>query len=133
MRIWNAFAGLLVAASLTGCASDGAPAGERGPDGTVPYMIHVESNEPGARVEVNDNYVGTTPLDVKVYGDKDGTFHNFGAADWVIRVNPVQTGQHVQTKTFRTGGWFSQEDQIPSRLYFDLNQESASSPPKPRY
>ena len=41
-----------------------------------------------------------------------------------IQVFPVKTNQFIQTKTFRTGGWFSQEDKIPTRLYFDLDQKT---------
>lgn len=108
---------LLIAA----CTSQDAR--EKGPAGTIAYTIHVESSEPGARVEVNENSIGVTPIDIKVFGDKDGTFHNFGSQDYTLRVFPVRAGQSVQTKTFRTGHWFSQEDQIPSRLFFDLNQK----------
>ena len=124
----------LLVIGFCGCASSGGR--ERGPDGTVAYSVHVESSDPGARVEVNDDCVGVTPLDVKVFGDRDGTFHNFGTSDFVIRVHPVRQGQNVQSKTFRTGGWFGQEDRIPSRLFFDLNLKSEGftvEPSKPRF
>ncbi len=75
-------------------------------------------------MEANGDYVGNTPLTLKIFGDKDGTFHNFGTDDYVIRVFPVKQGQHTQTRVFRTGRWFSQEDRIPTRLFFDLNQKS---------
>lgn len=118
--------GCSVAAALifTGCAS--APRGaEHGPQGTIAYMVQLESSEAGARIEVNNDYVGKTPMTLKIWGDKDGTFHNFGSQEYIIRCFPVNTNQFVQTKAFRTGGWFSQEDRIPSRLYFDLNQKSS--------
>ncbi|GDY22794.1 hypothetical protein LBMAG56_41410 [Verrucomicrobiota bacterium] len=122
---------------FTACATTPGPNTERGPAGTVAYYVKIESSEPGARVEVNSEFVGTTPLDVRVWGDRDGTFHNFGSSDFIIRVLPAREGQAAQTKTFRTGGWFSQEDQIPKRIFFDLNQKSQGGftvdPPKPRY
>lgn len=122
---------------LAGCASPGDRTVERGPDGTVAYEITVESSEAGARVEVNDDFVGRTPLAVRVWGDPDGTFHNFGTSDFVIRVFPVREGQSPQSKLFRTGGWFSQEDRIPKRLYFDLDLKAQGGftvePGKPRY
>ena len=130
---------LLTALALAaGCATTATgPTTERGPGGTVAYYVKIESSEPGARVEVNSEFVGTTPLDVRVWGDRDGTFHNFGSSDFIIRVLPAREGQAAQTKTFRTGGWFSQEDQIPKRIFFDLNQKSQGGftvdPPKPRY
>ena len=116
---------------LAGCAS---PNGERGPDGTIAYLVEIESNEPGARVEANSEYIGKTPTTLKIFGDKDGTFHNFGSQQYLIQVFPLRTNQFVQTKVFRTGGWFSQEDRIPKRLFFDLNQKSDGfSVDLPRY
>jgi len=128
--------GFVGVALLVGCAS-ATPGVERGPDGTVAYHVQVESSEPGARVEVNDDYVGTTPVKVRVWGDPDGTFHNFGSSEFVIRVFPAGEG-HVQTKVFRTGGWFSQEDRVPGRLFFDLRQKPEggsfpAEPGRPRY
>ncbi len=105
---------------LVGCATVG---GERGPDGTVAYYIKIEASEPGARIEVNQDYVGEAPVTIKVFGDPDGTFHNFGSTEFIVRAIPVSTNLHPQTKLFRTGGWFSQEDRIPSALYFDMRHE----------
>ena len=47
----------------------------------------------------------------------------------------MSTNQAKQTKVFRTGGWFSQEDRIPKRIYFDMDQPSSgfSIDLKPRY
>jgi len=123
-RIQSLAATIAFTTFIAGCAS-GPPRAEHGPQGTVAYMVQVESSEPGARIEVNSDFVGKTPMTLKIWGDKDGTFHNFGSQEYIIRVYPVSTNQFVQTKAFRTGGWFSQEDKIPSRLYFDLNEKSS--------
>jgi hypothetical protein len=105
---------------VVGCSS--IPEGvEKGPDGTIAYTIEIETSEPGARIEVNGDYVGNAPTSVKVFGDKDGTFHNFGSDEYVIQAFPVKPGQKVQTKVFYTGKWFGNEDQIPKRLFFDFN------------
>jgi hypothetical protein len=116
-----------------GCASAPIDA-EHGPDGTIAYYVQVESSDPGVRIEANNDYVGKTPLRLKIFGDKDGTFHNFGSQEYIIRAFPANTNQFIQTKVFRTGGWFSQEDRVPSRLYFDLNLRtsglSVELPPK---
>jgi hypothetical protein len=32
----------------------------------------------------------------------------------------VKPGQLRQTKDFRTGGWFTPEDMIPKRIFFDF-------------
>jgi hypothetical protein len=115
---------------LTGCAS---PSGERGPQSTVAYLVKIEASDPDVRIEANEEYVGKAPLALKVFGDPDGTFHNFGSSDFVIRAIPSNTNQFVQTKVFRTGGWFAQEDRIPKALYFDMTQRSSFSIDLPRY
>ena len=138
MKINFDFAGLaslIVALGLCGCATNSNPQSEHGPGGTIAYKVEVESSTPGARIEVNEDYIGKTPLTLTIFGDKDGTFHNFGSKDYVIRAFPVTTNQYPQTKVFRTGGWFSEEDRIPGRIYFDLEQKGGgfSVDLKPRY
>ncbi len=125
---------------LGGCATystqnPSAQKAEHGPNGTIAYHVQVESSTPGARIEVNEDYIGKTPLTLTIFGDKDGTFHNFGSKDYVIRAFPVTTNQFPQTKVFRTGGWFSDEDRIPGRIYFDMEQQGIgfSIDLKPRY
>jgi hypothetical protein len=121
-------AAMLVALGLAGCASSG-PTGsgsdgvrpEKGPNGTIAYYFQVEASEPGAKIEANGDYVGDAPLKLKVWGDKDGTFHNFGSYTYTIRAYPVRPGQRMQIKEFKTGGWFTEEDKIPSRIYFDFS------------
>src|SRR5258705_899035 len=87
----------LAAFILAGCAIDG-PKPEKGKEGTIAYLIEVESSEPGARLEVNNDYVGRTPTTLKIFGDKDGTFHNFGSYEYRITPSPVRAGQQAQTK-----------------------------------
>src|SRR5262245_25996625 len=103
--------------AFTGCAtsSDAGSTGqkpERGPGGTIAYLVEVESSEPGVRVEANNEDVGKTPFTLKIFGDKDGTFHNFGKYDYTVTGYPVRAGQQPQTKKFGTGGWFTPEDKI---------------------
>lgn len=122
---------LLALLLLTSCSTPNNV--EPGPAGTIAYHVQIESSEPGARIEVNNDYAGKTPLTIKIFGDKDGTFHNFGTHEFVIRAYPVKTNQTVQTKVFRTGGWFSQEDRVPSRIYFDMDQKGGftiDAPPR---
>lgn len=128
-------ASLAIALEFCGCATSASSKADRGPDGTVAYKVQVESSTPGARIEVNDDYIGKTPLILTIYGDRDGTFHNFGSHDYVIRAFPVSTNQYPQTKVFRTGGWFSEEDRIPGHIFFDLEQQNSgfSIDLKPRY
>jgi hypothetical protein len=108
--------------ALAGCATSSSTAQkpERGPDGTIAYLVEVESSEPGARIEANNDYVGKTPCTLKIFGDKDGTFHNFGSYYYTVTAYPVRPGQQSQTKHFRTGGWFTPEDKIPKKIFFDF-------------
>jgi hypothetical protein len=116
---------VLTAGLILGCSStksgNGVPV-ERGPHGTVAYEVQIQSNEPGVRIEANKEYVGVTPLLLKVYGDRDGTFHNFGTPHYMIQAIPVKAGQNQQTKIFRAGDDFIGDDKIPVRIYFDMAQ-----------
>lgn len=114
----------VVICGICGCASDKF---EHGPQGTIAYLVQVETSEPGARIEAENNYIGLSPLTLKIFGDRDGTFHNFGSQEYVVKAYPVHPGQIVQQKAFRTGGWFQPEDKVPTRIYFDLD---AGKPPQ---
>ena len=123
MKKHTLYTTILVAASVfAGC---GTPNAEKGPHGTIAYFVQVESSEPGVRIEANNDYVGKTPLTLKIFGDKDGTFHNFGSYEYVVRAFPANTNQYIQTKVFRTGGRFTQEDMVPKRIYFDMSQKTS--------
>ncbi len=131
----NRFCILNIVAACLGCVTDSPNKPAKGPDGTIAYEVAIEASETGARIEVNDDFVGHTPFLLTVHGDADGTFHNFGSKDFLIRVFPPGTNGFTQTKVFRTGGWFSEEDRIPKRLFFDLRQldDRFSIDQKPRY
>jgi len=111
-----------VAAVVSGCFSPDAagPAVERGSDGSIAYQVPVDSSEPGAKVEVNSKAVGVTPLTIKIFGDRDGTFHNFGSDEFVVRGYPSRPEQFPQTKIFKTGAFGIRDDKIPEKIYFDF-------------
>jgi hypothetical protein len=111
---------MLTAILVAGCATTTGPKAEQGPNGTIGYLVEIESSEPGARIEANNDYVGKTPCTLKIFGDKDGTFHNFGSYRYTVVAHPVKPGQQPQTKTFQTGGWFTPEDMIPKKIFFDF-------------
>jgi hypothetical protein len=69
--------------------------------------IQIISDPPGARIEVNQDYVGDAPLSISV-PEKDGNF----TKETIIQATPTQQGQYVQSK------WFSNGEAIPSRLLF---------------
>jgi len=106
---------------LAGCESV-PPGAERGPHGTIAYDVQIESSPPGAKIEANGQVIGNAPLHLKIFGDKDGTFHDFGSYYYVVRALPISTNEYVQTRVFRTGHLFTPEDHIPQRIDFEMNQ-----------
>lgn len=119
--------GFVAAVFFTGCESI-PPGAERGPHGTMAYDVLVEASAPGARIEANGEDMGQTPLRLKIFGDPDGTFHDFGSYYFSIRALPLATNQFVQTRLFRTGHSLTPEDRIPQRIYFDMNQKAPEEP-----
>ncbi len=120
---------MLAAIFIAGCATSDGQRPEKGPEGTIAYLVEVDSSDPGVRIEANNEYVGKTPITLKIFGDKKGRFHNFGSYHYTITAYPVRPGQQPQTKDFRTGGWFTGVDMIPKKLFFDFGQ--ATETPKP--
>lgn len=114
-------ASLAVAVFLAGCDTI-PPGAERGPDGTMAYDVPIEASSPGARIEANGEVVGNSPLHLKIFGDPDGTFHDFGSYYYVIRALPMTTNQFVQTRVYRTGHLLTPEDHIPQHIDFEMNQ-----------
>lgn len=109
-----------------GCATP-PPGAERGPQGTIAYHVSVESIPPGAVVEVNNDRVGTTPLTLKIFGDSDGTFHNFGNDSYIVRANPPIPDRYSQTKIYKTGAFSIKDDRIPEKILFDFTNGNNSA------
>jgi hypothetical protein len=124
MRLFSAAALAAVAGIFTGCETPLPPGAERGPHGTMAYDVLIEASPPGARIEANGESIGNTPVHLKIFGDRDGTFHDFGSYYYIIQAFPLVTNQFVQTKVFGTGRNFSHEDYIPKHVYFDMNQNT---------
>ena len=120
-KIWILAGPLTAILLLTGCESV-PPGVERGPHGTIAYDVLVDASQPGARIEADGSFVGNTPVHLKIFGDKDGTFHDFGSYQYVVRGLPLTTNQFMQARAFGTGRHFTPEDRIPSQIYFDMNQ-----------
>jgi hypothetical protein len=113
-----------VAALVTSCTSD-PPGTEIGPQNTVPYTISIEASEPGTKIEVNYKPAGIAPVTVKVFGDRDGTFHNFGSDEYTVRGYPPNADQFPQTKIFKTGAMGVRDDKIPQKIYFDFGSSKS--------
>jgi len=124
---WSVAASCAAAAVLVGCQSL-PPGAEPGPHHTMAYIVPIETSGP-ARIEANGQDMGEAPLNIKIFGDPDGTFHDFGSYYYVVRAIPTSTNQFVQTKVFRTGHMMTPEDRIPSKIYFDMSRPA----PPPTY
>jgi hypothetical protein len=135
---WPLAAGFAAALVLTGCQTL-PPGAEPGPHGTMAFDVAVEASDPGARIEVNGQDMGEAPLHIKIFGDPDGTFHDFGSFYYVVKALPVATNQFPQARFFRTGKAFAGEDHIPKKIEFDMNrpapepQQGYDYPPPPAY
>ncbi|HMC26256.1 MAG TPA: hypothetical protein VKM56_00535 [Verrucomicrobiae bacterium] len=126
--IWTLLASAAVGSFVAGCQTV-PPGAERGPHGTMAYDVLIDASAPGARVEANGEDVGATPVHIKIFGDPDGTFHDFGSYNYVVRALPVTTNQFEQVRVFQTGHMMTPEDRIPQQIYFDMNKPPAAPAP----
>ena len=73
--------------------------------------VEVTSNPPGAKIEVNDDYLGDAPCVMYLYRPRG----MYGMrASVTIKAYPSQVGQYVQTK------YLDVYENTPKRLYFDM-------------
>src|SRR5579872_1196136 len=106
---WTLAASFAAALLLTGCQSI-PPGAERGPDHTMAYDVLVEASPPGARIRADGQDLGVTPVHLKIFGDPDGTLHDFGNPYYTVEAQPLTTNQFPQVRYFGTGHLFGPED-----------------------
>jgi len=75
------------------------------------YTIDVTSDPPGARIDWDGEYVGTTPLK-RVLNGRKGI-----AATTVVTAHAVSEGQCCQTKHFDA------DVALPNQIHFDLTKK----------
>jgi hypothetical protein len=109
---------------IIGCSS--TPTDDKGVEGTKAFYIHVQASREGISIETNNVFAGKAPLTLKLFGDKDGTFHNFGASQYVVRALPESTNHFIPTQAFNTGTKSSPGDRIPGLIFFDMDNASGS-------
>jgi hypothetical protein len=89
------------------------------PQASVTKTIQILSEPPGARIEVNYDYIGNAPCSVEIRCNTRGRF----LENTVIRALPVEEG-YTQTKAFigyDTSIMNRQADPIPARIFFQMN------------
>jgi hypothetical protein len=126
MRRTNCQIGLttLVLVFGAGCSSpyvaQTPPPSAYRPVASVPYKdatIEIISDPAGARIEVDDNYVGDAPITVPI-PQNSGYFNK----DTVIRALPTEGGDYVQAKHFSGASPdVGSRDRIPSRIFFNMH------------
>jgi hypothetical protein len=112
MQFLRFASGCLVVLALTGCG------------GLTQFKISIDSDPEGARIEVNNDYVGKTPASYTISGNHDRSFNG----NWVqgsmiefVATPPAgETNLYVQRKTFRPSAFFQQGDHIPEKMFFDM-------------
>ena len=108
---------------LFGCASSNpwlSASPKTSPTPALKKKIHIVSEPVGARIEVDQDYIGYAPITVEVEADRHGDFaHMTSIAASPSGPLPNNTPVYLQSLTFLMG------QRIPSRLYFD-NRQPAS-------
>ncbi len=98
----NKCIGFTLGAVMIGCAAGCA---------TTPMTSHIQSNPPGARIEVNESSVGVAPVDVTL--PQKGPHHRL-REHVTIRALPAGPGQYEQVKEFYYNQW------APENVLFDM-------------
>lgn len=81
------------------------------------YQVQIISNPPGAKIEVNNDYIGEAPLIWHAHGSQ-------GMLGYItIKANPIYPRQFVQTKILPGNS------PLPRTIYFDMNL----APQSPEY
>lgn len=108
-----ALAGMLAVAALSsGCAFDRY------------RQVEVVSDPPGARIEVNGDFVGCAPTLISMLIERDGEV----CRDYAIRAYPTEPDYYPQAKVYlkRVRG---KSDILPRRVYFDMRVRQPAAQP----
>jgi hypothetical protein len=89
---------------------------------TPPMVTHIKSEPAGARIEVNESYVGEAPVDVTL--PQAGKRHRL-LAHVMIRALAAEAGQNDQEKHYYYHQW------APENVLFDMTRKSFISNQQP--
>jgi len=103
----------LTACFLCSCATDR-------PHARTAQSVQIISSPPGARIEVNGNYVGDAPCTLQIPSFAEGRFREHTT----IRAIPIRGGDYTQSKIFFGYAAFDNpyliSYRIPERIFFDM-------------
>jgi len=82
-----------------------------------PIETEILSDPTGAKIEIDNKYVGTTPLTVTL--ERECDWYNYRGAinPIIIKAEPTNSGQFSQYKTIK------QSDTLPRRIAFYMYQQ----------
>ena len=98
-------------AVLIGCATS--------PEKEHQVVTEIISDPPGARIEVNGNYIGDAPITTRI---RHHPADKVVMGRVVIKALPREAGQYVQTKVFQGPQYpfDPHRDVVPERIFFDM-------------
>jgi hypothetical protein len=76
------------------------------------FSTSVVSSPPGARIEVDNTYIGDAPVDITWDNESSDLF----SSGHTVKASPLYLSQQAQVKSFSPG------DKIPKTIFFDLNR-----------
>lgn len=87
-------------------------------------LTEILSEPPGARIEVNGNYLGEAPVTTRI---RHHPADKVVMGKVIIRALPREAGQHVQTKVFQGPQYpfDPHRDVVPERVFFDMTLKPA--------
>jgi hypothetical protein len=118
--LWIMFAGCSESNPAAGALSTGQAVRSEGPRQPITKTIQIISQPPGARIQVNDDYIGDAPCVIQVASDSSGRFWERTKIEAIPRAYG-----YTQMKLFIGYGQpdnpYAHSDKIPARIFFDTN------------
>lgn len=87
------------------------------------HELIVESEPPGAKIEINGEYLGTAPGSLGFDGWPDRTIPNWPHGT-TIKALPSESGYYTQIMWFYPSGGPVTGKPIPKRIFFDMRLKS---------
>jgi hypothetical protein len=97
---------------LAGCESESYWSAQERDKSPQKSITNVVSEPSGARIEVDNNYIGNAPIDITWNDDNSGYFTSYHT----VKATPLYHSQQPQSKSFSLG------EKIPPTIFFDLNR-----------
>ena len=86
--------------------------------------VLIVSQPPGAKIEINGQYVGDAPTTVEIETSSDGRFWR----DTIVKAYPADTG-YTQILAFNGKSHWAISDVVPPRISFDTRSAPGSGIP----